>query len=186
MSSSVALLSSVSVLLLGLSQRPLAADDRVLLQVTVPDAPVRSRPNRLSEPLETLGTGQTLEATSAQREGDYYRVRLSDEDGYIHESYVVPQPEGQVDATVRVRRSQPALSDAVERSDNRHLAVGQPESVHVRHREGYSVGVDSRLRIPVWVQYELKASELNGPGDRDRSDFEEDDSIPTLRAGAAR
>lgn len=168
----------LAVLSLGVSQEPLVADDHVLLQVTTPDAPVRSRPNRLSEPLVTLDTGNTIEATSAQPHADYYRVRLADGDGYIHESYVLPQLEAGADATDRLRSGPLALSGAAEPSVNRHLKVGQPESVHVRHREGYSVGVDSRLRIPVWVQYELNASELNGPGDRDDSSFKEDASIP--------
>ena len=53
-------------------------------------------------------------------------------------------------------------------------------TIFERDREGYSVGVDSRLRIPLWVQYELRPDELNGPGDRDNSRFAPDRSLPSL------
>jgi len=59
----------------------------------------------------------------------------------------------------------------------RHLALGKPQAVYERFREGYVLAEDARLKIPLWVQYELKREELDGPGSR-TEDFRPDTSIP--------
>lgn len=62
----------------------------------------------------------------------------------------------------------------------RHLALGRPVAVEDRIREGYALGHDNRLKIPLWVQYELSREDLLH--DLDRSDdFRAD---PSLRPGA--
>ncbi len=58
-----------------------------------------------------------------------------------------------------------------------HLEIGKPQALHERVREGYVVCHDSRLKIPLWVQYKLSAAELRGPVSRN-DDFRPDASIP--------
>lgn len=62
----------------------------------------------------------------------------------------------------------------------RHLSLGKPQAIYERVREGYALAEDGRLKIPVWVQYTLQPSELNGPADRDDPgiNFAIDTSIP--------
>lgn len=60
----------------------------------------------------------------------------------------------------------------------RHLALGKPVLVHERIREGYAAAVDARLKIPIWVQYELAREDLDGPADRKGLGFKTDKSLP--------
>ncbi|NLS97325.1 MAG: DNA/RNA non-specific endonuclease [Planctomycetaceae bacterium] len=71
-----------------------------------------------------------------------------------------------------------APDEATTAEVDRHLRLGRPILLHDRERQGYAVAVDGRTRIPLWVQYELRRSELDGPGSRDDSEFEADDSLP--------
>jgi len=61
---------------------------------------------------------------------------------------------------------------------SRHLAVGKPQACVERLREGYAVGLDARLRIPAWVQYELTAEDLGG--ETPRGHFSVDETIPAV------
>lgn len=59
----------------------------------------------------------------------------------------------------------------------RHNAIGTPQSIVICEREGYVLAHDSRLKIPLWVQYKLSRSELNGPGVR-KDNFTPDAKVP--------
>ena len=159
----------------------LPAQQVVELEVVSSDAMIRRHANRLAEPVQHLREKEIVAARPGERQGDYIRVQLPDGEGWIHESYVRPPAVslGMDGAAADVDRNAALAGEGTSDGSSRaHLSIGRPESVLVRTREGYVVGLDARLRIPAWVQYELKASELSGPGDRDRSDFEPDSSLP--------
>lgn len=59
----------------------------------------------------------------------------------------------------------------------RHLRLGKPQAIHERVHEGYVLAEDGRLKIPVWVQYQIKANELDGLAER-TDNFQADTSIP--------
>lgn len=68
---------------------------------------------------------------------------------------------------------------------SRHVAVGRPLACIERLREGYAVGYDTRLKIPVWVQYELTAADLRGQRQRRREIFVDDSSLPAVAHSTA-
>ena len=69
------------------------------------------------------------------------------------------------------------LTPEQKRFAARHLKLGKPQAVYERVREGYVLAQDGRLKIPLWVQYELSPEELNGPMER-TNDFQPDTSVP--------
>jgi endonuclease G len=60
----------------------------------------------------------------------------------------------------------------------RHLRLGKPQAVYERVREGYVLAQDGRLKIPLWVQYELSPSEARGTVER-TEDYRPDMSVPS-------
>ena len=66
--------------------------------------------------------------------------------------------------------------DSPENS-SRHLKLGKPQAVYERFREGYALAEDARLKIPVWVQYELRLEDLKD-GVKRNTKFVADPSIP--------
>lgn len=164
-------------------QAPLAAEE---VEVVQEDARIRDAPHRAASEKAQVDRGAVLSLVPPYRAGSYLRVRLSQEgvEGWIHQSLVRPVlPERAADlrraAEHSALRSGESTRDA-EAASGRHVALGRPVAVHERSREGYAVAVDGRLRIPLWVQYELRADDLDGPGDRDDSRFEADESLPIL------
>lgn len=75
-----------------------------------------------------------------------------------------------------------------ERYRRRHLAIGRPVPYFDIVREGYALGYDTRLKVPVWVQYELSPEDfVIPPGERKlgrTDDFREDPLLP--RAASSR
>jgi endonuclease G len=68
-------------------------------------------------------------------------------------------------------------TDLSRRYAARHLRIGKPQAVFERAREGYVLAQDARLKIPLWVQYELNREELDS--DISRVDkFRADTTIP--------
>ena len=55
---------------------------------------------------------------------------------------------------------------------------GMPHGFYIIEQEHYSAGYDPRLKIPVWVQFTLRAEDLDGDADRDGLDFNEHDGVP--------
>jgi len=62
-------------------------------------------------------------------------------------------------------------------SSSRHIKLGKPQAVYERFREGYALAQDARLKIPVWVQYELRQEDLAEIVER-TDDFTADPTIP--------
>ncbi len=69
------------------------------------------------------------------------------------------------------------MSDMEKYHASRHLKIGKPQIAYERAYEGYVLGMDGRLKIPLWVQYELSPDELDGPAKR-KDNFHADASIP--------
>ncbi len=59
----------------------------------------------------------------------------------------------------------------------RHLRLGKPQAIYERVREGYALAEDGRLKIPLWVQYELRPEDLAVSLER-KEGFRADTSIP--------
>lgn len=58
-----------------------------------------------------------------------------------------------------------------------------PQSMHVIHRQNYSLGYDGRTKNAAWVHERLTADCLNGSASRDHCPFVEDEGLPkTIRA----
>lgn len=62
-------------------------------------------------------------------------------------------------------------------SSSRHLKLGKPQAVYERFRDGYALAQDARLKIPVWVQYELRQEDLAETVER-TDNFTADPTIP--------
>jgi hypothetical protein len=81
-------------------------------------------------------------------------------------------------------------SDAPQANDSdsssRHLRIGKPQAVYERFREGYALAQDARLKIPVWVQYELRPDDLDVGISRLILRFQRDHALkrPIIRAAA--
>jgi endonuclease G len=111
-------------------------------------------------------------APSSGADGWIYRTLVRRYPGDISEAEAGASPEDET-AT-----SPDGLTDAQRQYAVRHLRLGKPLAIHERFREGYVTAADVRLKIPVWVQYELSPADLSGPADRAGKDFTADTSIP--------
>ncbi len=108
--------------------------------------------------------------------------------GYYHVYHSTPGQAGWIYRTLVRRHSgdfpvpgigmaTTELTTQQEGFATRHLRLGQPRAVFELVREGYVLAADARLKIPLWVQYELSPDDLNGPVERS-NDFRSDTSIP--------
>jgi endonuclease G len=149
-------------------------------------AGIKAEPNRDAATIERVTPGTTLQLLDEGRQvNGYYNVETPSpgRSGWIYRTLVrrfpgevpVPEPEGQIVNPL----ADPTLSLTPEqrRSAGRHLRLGKPQAVYERVREGYVLAQDARLKIPLWVQYELNANEMSGPASR-TDDFQPDTSIP--------
>lgn len=110
-----------------------------------------------------------VESASGGYSGWVYRTFVRRFPGAIPAAQTTP-PEPLSDPTYR-----PGESD--NRSAARHLRIGKPQAVFERAREGYVLAQDARLKIPLWVQYELTRADLGSSVSRSE-DFRVDTSIP--------
>lgn len=158
--------------------RPVTADELIVVE---PEATLRSAAVRNATTIRTIRTGERLELLEDRPRHEYFHVRDigTGETGWMHRSLVRRSPDSARSRFAERADASPDIRTDTE-ATHRHLLVGRPPEVHLRLRDGYSVAVDSRLRIPVWVQYQLKPEELRGPGDRDNSDFRADPTLPEL------
>lgn len=143
------------------------------LKVTHTPAVIRAEASSVSQELYRPAEGELLPLESDTQTNGYYRVKIpaTGETGWIYRTFVRRFPGTAPDPTVPSATTEAAFAE-------RHLRVGEPRILYRRIREGYVLAFDARLKIPLWVQYELKASDLPGPGDRDKSSFLPDTSIP--------
>ena len=130
------------------------------------------------------GTYLKLLDNGSQANG-YYHVESvpSGQTGWIYRTLVRRYPGNMPDtlSDIQAATESSDLTDTLSpdqmRYAARHLRLGRPQAVYDRVREGYVLAQDSRLKIPLWVQYELNKNELNGPFARS-DDFRTDTSIP--------
>ncbi len=136
--------------------------------------------------IETVEPRTCIELLNdGRQENGYYQVRApaTREIGWIYRTFVrryygdMPSPP--TEAKIIASLADPTLILTAEkrRYALRHLSVGKPQVVYERVRQGYVMGHDGRLKIPVWVQYELSRGDLTGTAVR-KDDFRPDASIP--------
>lgn len=158
------------------------------------NANLYSQPTTSATILFKAKPGQLLELELPQPVEGYYAVTVpgTDRTGYVYRTLVRGHrgklPEA---ASTPVLPEQPLLP-GLDGSGGpelvwaaKHLALGKPTLLHERVREGYAVGYDSRLNLPVWVQYSLGPEDLQGP-ELERRGFRTDPTIPLEQQGRDR
>ncbi len=148
-------------------------------------ASVKAEPRSGTEIIERVEARTHIELLNQGRqENGYYQVRApgTHEIGWIYRTFVRryygDMPDLPTEASIIRSLADPTLRITPEkrRYAVRHLSIGKPQAVHERVREGYVVGHDGRLKIPVWIQYELGRGDLTGTAVR-KDDFRADASI---------
>lgn len=148
-------------------------------------ARIKTEPIRDATLIERVRPGTYLQLLDQGRQANgYYHARTvpQGQPGWIYRTLVrrypgeIPEPtDGEavdplVDPTLR-------LTPESRRYATRHLQLGKPQAVYERVHEGFVLAQDARLKIPLWVQYELSLEDLHGPADR-TDDYRPDTSIP--------
>lgn len=121
----------------------------------------------------------------SKQENGYYQVRAisTGEPAWIYRTFVRgyygEMPEPTTEEKIIASLADPTLRLTEEERGYvaRHLSIGKPQAVYERVREGYVVAQDGRLKVPLWVQYELSQEDLKGKVVR-KDDFRADASIP--------
>jgi endonuclease G, mitochondrial len=133
-----------------------------------------------AEVLSALEVGVALELLADEQTSGYYHARsAAGTAGWVYRTFVrrypgalptspIAQPSGGTEGTTPAEGAFTA----------RHLKLGRPVVLYERAREGYCLAEDGRLKIPLWVQYELLPAELEGPATRG-DNFQPDLSVPT-------
>jgi endonuclease G len=155
---------------------------KVVRSVTVKEEPVREAVVR--ERVEP-GTMLWLLDEGGKQNG-YYHVELvtTGQTGWIYQTFVRRYrgdiPEAELEAEVADPLADPTLTltSAQRRYAARHLRLGKPQVVYERARQGYVLAQDGRLKIPMWVQYDLKPEDLDGTV-TEPNRFTVDTSIPS-------
>jgi endonuclease G len=170
------------VLFVGLCTATASAD---YLKVSR-SATIKAEPNREALVIEGTESGTLLPLLDDGRQiNGYYHVQTISvgQPGWIYRTLVrryagdITQPAPQ--AEILDPLSDPTGRLTVEQRGfaARHLRLGKPQAVYERVREGYVLAQDGRLKIPLWVQYELDTEDLQGAVDR-TDDFRPDASVP--------
>jgi len=146
---------------------------------------LKTLPNSKASVLEKLQPETQVTILSDQQENGYYNVYSKDSgrSGWVYRTYVRRYP-GEITVEKGVSLQEHPFKDEsyfvsaeAKRYASRHLKIGKPQIAYERVYEGYSLGVDGRLKIPLWVQYELLPEDLDGVGKR-RDNFHSDSTIP--------
>lgn len=120
-----------------------------------------------------------------KQENGYYKVQLlnTNQTGWIYRTFA-RRYKGDIPEYSHINDNDNPLADPTyflteiqKQNAKRHLSIGKPQAVYERIYQGYVVGYDARLKVPVWVQYELTRSELDGAVSR-TDNFSADYSIP--------
>lgn len=144
-------------------------------------AVVRSQPARDGEALLRLERGDQLNVVTGVQTNRFYNVFLPDgETGWVS-SWVVRIYEGQAPEAPEVAVV-PSIGRGPTTSERTwaslHFAVGKPRGYREIMREGYAVGYDPGLKLPVWIQYRLRRAEVESTAAERTRDFWEDTIIP--------
>lgn len=150
-------------------------------------ATIKAEPRGDADILERVSEGTLLPLLDTEQENGYYRTTATQlaREGWIYRTLVrrfpgnMPAPDPGTEPADPLEDPTLHLTDAQRGYAARHLRLGKPQAVFERVREGYVTAQDGRLKIPVWVQYELSSTELNGPAER-TNDYREDASIPFI------
>lgn len=149
-------------------------------------AKIKAEPNREADHVERVERGTYLQLLDdGHQTNGYYRVRTvpQGQSGWIYRTLVrrypgeIPEPTTDEEITDPLADPTVRLTPEKWRYAARHLRTGKPQAVYERVREGYVLAQDARLKIPLWIQYELSPDDLHGPADR-TEDFRPDTSIP--------
>ncbi len=116
---------------------------------------------------------------TSNRKAGYYKVvnPVTGQSGWIYRTYVRGYAGTAEGATVEAPAAAEEKIGAETAQPNRHLKVGKPEALYERFQEGYALAQGARLKIPVWVQYEISPGDLSGGVERTNA-FAPDTSIP--------
>ena len=135
-------------------------------------ATIKSDPDGDALVRERVGEGVYLDLLDEGRqENGYYRVTGSQGvPGWIYRSlvrrYEGAMPLTDPDFKLPGTPGEPITTPGMVVWADRHLRVGRPQAIYERVREGYALAQDARLKIPMWVQYELSPEDLDGDADR--------------------
>ena len=149
-------------------------------------ATIKAEPNKDSRIIERVEPGITLELLDEGRQTNgYYNVNAISlgQPGWIYRTLVrrhlgeIPEPVPEGELTDPLADPTLALTPEQRRYAARHLRLGKPQALYERVRRGYVLAQDARLKIPLWVQYEMSPNELDGQASR-TEDFRPDTSIP--------
>lgn len=149
-------------------------------------ANIKAEPNRDSTNIEHVEPGINLHLLNGGNQvNGYYSVETVSQGlpGWIYRTLVrrhpgeIPEPAPEGEITNPLEDPTLSLTPEHRRYAERHLKLGKPQAVYERVRQGYVLAQDARLKIPLWVQYELSVNDLNGSASR-TDDFRADTSIP--------
>lgn len=150
-------------------------------------ANIRAEPVRDARIIERAGSGTFLQLLDDGRQSNgYYRVETvsAGRPGWIYRTLArrfrgeIPEPAPEYGLTDPLSDPTGELTATQRRIATRHLRLGKPQAIYERVREGYVLAQDGRLKIPLWVQYELNRDELEEVVSRGSRDFIPDASIP--------
>jgi endonuclease G len=133
------------------------------------NAIVRSAPDGEAEMVLRMQAGDELNTVTIAQTNAHYHVQLDDgRTGWVSR-YVVRLVHGPAE--------NPLLPPASEEGVLNHMTIGEPVSFVVLYRKGYVAGYDTRLKIPVWVQYRMtRESSLDDTFVRTNS-FDDDTAV---------
>lgn len=149
-------------------------------------ATIKSDPHRDAMVYERVQPGTLLDLLNdGEQDNGYYRVHTLTygQPGWIYRTLVRRRPGDMPGAVPTAEATDPLLDATLSLSPEersfaaRHLRIGKPQAIHERAREGYVLGHDARLKVPLWVQYEVTREDLQGTIER-TDDFRPDTSIP--------
>lgn len=150
-------------------------------------AKIKTEPESNATLIERVSTGTTLRLLDTLQTNGYYYVEspISGAAGWVYRTlvrrYPGDLPGERRDLTAIDPLADPTLQLTEDQREfaRRHLRLGKPQAVYERVREGYVVGQDARLKIPLWVQYALTREDRTGTVERS-DDFREDTSMPPV------
>ena len=154
------------------------------------DALIKEQPTSDGVLIERAEPGVILKLLDdgAQTNG-YYKVIAPEslKEGWVYRT-LVRRYEGETQAeddsvttseATTIIPGETELTPDEKRYAARHLRLGKPQAVYDIYREGYALALDARLKVPLWVQYELTREERTGPATRS-DDFRADTSVPLI------
>lgn len=142
-------------------------------------ATLKAEPAGDAEVVSPLAVDAMLELLSGEQVSGYYSARTTNGvEGWVYRTFVRRFPgELPGDAGMPPGGGPTGITPAEAAHAARHLRLGRPVTLYERAHEGYALAADARLKLPLWVQYELSPAELEGPASRE-DDFQPDRSIP--------